>query len=214
MDQRKRINTNQPAAIPLHLPLVKELEIMLRNNNRYVKEYISSKDIEQQAVFHGEQIMDICMTISETGQAHSGVYVVNQLGAFIPGGNMTASYRTVFLRRRNQMLQKINNLNAAYHPLHYPLLFPYGEPGWCPLVRGLGVAKGPTNLAYTRFRLHYRPGYESRHLLQARWLMQEYLVDSWAQIEDQELDWYRHNQDKLRTEAYSGIADAVLDAGE
>ena len=54
---------------------------------------------------------------------------------------------------------------------------------------------------------------DSNHLLRAGPLFQEYAVDCWAQIEDQELEWYRQNQDRLRAATYSVIVDAVGAAG-
>ena len=218
-DQQRRRARNQPAAVPLplgprpeplHLSLMKGLENMLRTHNRYVDTYISAKDSEDRARRNNEAVPDVFMTITETGEPHRGLFSSPEVGAFIPGRDKTTSYRTIYLRAHDDTVRKITNLNAAYHPLHYPLLFPYGEPGWCPMDRLLG--KKVSNLAYTRFRMHQRKG-ESSHLLRAGPLFQEYAVDSWAQIEDQELDWYRHNQDKLFAATYSGVVDAVGAAG-
>lgn len=160
--------------VPLRQPLIQSIETTLRTHNRYVTEYISSKEVEEQAVVRGDRIPDVCMTISETGEAHRGVHVCDELGAFVPNSDVSDSVqgRTIYLRRRDQTLRKISNLNAAYHPLHYPLLFPYGEPGWSPMMR---LHQGVSNLAYTRYRLHYRPEgphRESPHLLQVNLTIQ------------------------------------------
>jgi hypothetical protein len=49
-------------------------------------------------------------------------------------------------------------------------------------------------------------------------LTHEYMVDQWAKIECQRLDFHKHNQSKIRAELYSGLADAVsrgdVDVGE
>eukprot|EP00798_Chlamydomonas_sp_ICE-L_P028691 gene28691-31859_t len=38
----------------------------------------------------------------------------------------------------------------------------------------------------------------------------ELMVDSYCQVEGQSLSWFRHNQDKIRSEMYIGLQDAVL----
>jgi hypothetical protein len=193
----------------LNAGLMNDLETMLRNNNSYVQTYISSMELERRAEQRGDPFPDVFMSISETGVPRRGMFGNEEVAAFIPGSEQTAGHRSVCIMTRDDTIRKISNLNASYHPLHYPLLFPHGEVGWCPKDR---LENKVSNLAHTRFRMHERPERESTHLLQAGALTQEYVVDSWAQIEDQELDWYRHNQDKLRTATFSGITDVVAGA--
>ena len=40
-------------------------------------------------------------------------------------------------------------------------------------------------------------------------LKQQYACDNWIKIEQQRLQWQRHNQKQLKAENYSGLADAV-----
>ena len=40
-------------------------------------------------------------------------------------------------------------------------------------------------------------------------LKQQYDCDNWIKIEQQRLQWQRHNQKQLKAESYSGLADAV-----
>ena len=60
------------------------------------------------------------------------------------------------------------------------------------------------------YRLHIRPKDRTTGLL--HWggcLLQQYVVDAWAQIEQSHLLWLRFNQNKLRAEVYNGLADAI-----
>ena len=67
-----------------------------------------------------------------------------------------------------------------------------------------------SQLQYYAFRLFPRkPEQESQHLFQAGRLFQQFIVDSWAQIDQSRLRWLKLNQDKLRVELYSGLVDAV-----
>src|SRR5439155_17218837 len=44
--------------------------------------------------------------------------------------NQTPKPRDIVLKTREGTLKHISELNGAYDPLHYPLLFPRGEYGW------------------------------------------------------------------------------------
>ena len=66
-----------------------------------------------------------------------------------------------------------------------------------------------TQREYYSFLLHYRQG-QYNVLHRAGLLFQEYIVDAYAQIEQGRLDYLRFNQEKLRSEVYSGIVDAAL----
>ena len=66
-----------------------------------------------------------------------------------------------------------------------------------------------TQREYYSFLLHHRRGqYDILH--RAGLLFQEYIVDAYAQIEQNRLDFLRFNQDKIRSEVYSGIVDAAM----
>lgn len=46
------------------------------------------------------------------------------------------------------------------------------------------------------------------------WLFQEYLCDTWAMIDQDRLQWLRHNQKKLRVEVYKGLASDAVSADD
>ena len=63
---------------------------------------------------------------------------------------------------------------------------------------------------YYSYHLHYRP----RHfkiLHRAGRLFQEFIVDAYAQIEQNRLSYFRLNQTKLRADLYQGVMDAIAD---
>jgi hypothetical protein len=43
----------------------------------------------------------------------------------------------------------------------------------------------------------------------AKTLFQQFIVDAFAQVDQQQLSWLRHHQKELRAELYSGLVDAV-----
>jgi hypothetical protein len=44
------------------------------------------------------------------------------------------SARDLIIEHRGGLLKRISELHSAYLPLRFPLLFPYGEPGWHPMI--------------------------------------------------------------------------------
>lgn len=94
-------------------------------------------------------------------------------------------------------------------PLQYPLLFPNGDYGFQLGLRKHGSLKNITLLEYGKYRLFQR--YEINHITkETSWLhmggdlFQQYLVDSYAMVEQNNLNFLRHNQTKIRAESYQG----------
>ncbi|XP_073224868.1 uncharacterized protein [Cicer arietinum] len=99
--------------------------------------------------------------------------------------------------------------------LQYPLLFPYGEDGY---RIGISHRNPETGICYKRktvtmrqyysFRLQQRAG-EAQTLLRSGRLFQQYMVDTYASIEEVRINWIRKNQKQLHAELYNGLRDAI-----
>ena len=100
--------------------------------------------------------------------------------------------------RGNNELIRISECHPAYLPLHYVLLFPYGELGWEPQLKQWDVLRGqPTNdhltqLQFYSYRL-FEWSTEYSTILRAGKLFQEFLVDAWASTEQNRLNYNRLN---------------------
>ncbi|XP_035841577.1 uncharacterized protein LOC118488314 [Helianthus annuus] len=123
--------------------------------------------------------------------------------------------RDVIVSTKNGALQQISELQQLYMPLQYPLLFPYRETGFHERIHfhantGRRATKRQcvTMREYYCYRIHYRNN-EGTPLLRGGRLFQQYLVDSYATIEEQRLRWMRNNQNELRVELYHNVCDAV-----
>ena len=46
-------------------------------------------------------------------------------------------------------------------------------------------------------------------LFYATRLFQQFLVDAWATVDQEKLNWAYHNQDKLRVDLYTGLEDVL-----
>jgi len=125
-----------------------------------------------------------------------------------------------------QGLQHISDLHPLYQALHYVLLFPTGQFGWCPNIpyanRENEASRDEdsdgntpsdkhscvTQTEYFRYWLFPRIN-ESSHIFMAGKLLQEWIVDSWALSEQARLRWIKQNQPQLHSESRRGLMDAV-----
>jgi len=74
---------------------------------------------------------------------------------------------------------------------------------------GIRHRKFVSTMEYYAYRLQIRPN-SINLLLQAGRLFQQYVVDMYVKIESDHLNFHRQNQNKIRSDLYQGLQDAVL----
>ncbi|XP_019225110.1 PREDICTED: uncharacterized protein LOC109206711 [Nicotiana attenuata] len=123
--------------------------------------------------------------------------------------------RDIIIETQSGQLQRINELNAAYLGLQYPLLFPYGEDGYredIPLNEDGEPTVGRKCVSMREFfayKIQDRKG-EVPRIVSARGLFQQFLVDAYTMIESGRLKYYRTHQKQLRVAMYKGLEEVVL----
>jgi hypothetical protein len=143
----------------------------------------------------------------------------DEVAVILPGveESTTQSHqRDIILHSRAGDLHVISDLHPAYVPLYYVLLFPYGENGWHPALRARasanpGAGTQTTSLTLIRFvafRLQVREG-EYSMLLRGGRLLQRFVVDMFASVDQARLRWCREHQSEIRACLYSGLEDAA-----
>ncbi|KAG5553887.1 hypothetical protein RHGRI_011678 [Rhododendron griersonianum] len=97
-------------------------------------------------------------------------------------------------------------------PLQYLLLFPYGTDGWrrsIEFTQATNVNRKAVSMReFYAFRLQFQD-IEGKTLLQGGRLFQQFVVDCYAAIEQDRLNFVRCNQNILHSDLYSGLRDAV-----
>ncbi|CAL1403778.1 unnamed protein product [Linum trigynum] len=132
-------------------------------------------------------------------------------GDFIPDRDD----RDIIVDHIYEGLKRITSLNPKFDALHFPLLFPYGEDGYHPLIK-YNQSRGPhsmrrqcvTQREYYAFRLQYRQ-HEGRTLVQAGKALQHYCIYAFSSVELNRLEFLRCHQPELRAEVYQGLQDAM-----
>ena len=81
----------------------------------------------------------------------------SEVSVIIPGD--LEDHLNVVLHEKSGGLQIINELHRSYDPLHYVLMFPYGEDGFhLGIPHTKRTTKNITVTEYARFRLQIRSG--------------------------------------------------------
>ncbi|XP_031099731.1 uncharacterized protein LOC116003933 [Ipomoea triloba] len=141
---------------------------------------------------------------------------VSEVAALIVGDlDPSMGERDILVESHGGGLKRINELNPAYLPLQYPLLFPYGEDGYRDDIpfnssRGNGnrCRQRITPREYFAFRLHEHL-METSTLLYSRRLLQQFIVDGYTMVECGRLKYIRTHQKSLRCETYNCLTDAL-----
>ena len=92
--------------------------------------------------------------------------------------------------------------------MHYVLMFPHGQPGWNINMRTSDGSTKATIMQFYRYHFMIRQVSLSQlHLFKL--LFHQYVVNMYAKMEYERLNYLRHNQNSLRCELYSILRDAA-----
>ncbi|XP_065322977.1 uncharacterized protein LOC135930119 [Gordionus sp. m RMFG-2023] len=124
----------------------------------------------------------------------------------------------VYPRNDDLNLVILNILSPNLDPMVYTLLFPYGDHGWHTDMKfngsfNKGTRSNITMLQFKISRLAIRAN-TFNPILYAGRLFHQYVVDSYLQVEANNLNYIKLNQPKLRVEEYSGLMDHISKASD
>lgn len=192
--------------------LVKQLQHMLHEVNVYVKEFkvafdnITTPSQNFKVIIHADRT---------PANAHKGRYnapSVNEVALLMVGQEFTK--RDIIIESHDEKLHRISEIHRSYDALQYPLLFCRGENGYSvdiphfdPKTK-MFVTKSVSAAEFYSHRLMIREG-EDNHILHFRSLLSQFLVDMYAKIETERLNYIKFHQKKLRAEEYVHLQDAV-----
>ena len=115
--------------------------------------------------------------------------------------DVALSNRDILLHLHHGGFQRISEVHPSYDLLHYILLFLKGDDGWHVDISLKGSAKRErvTTMQFYSYKLKIRSEDWIQH---AGRLYQQYIVDQYAKIEQNRLNYLRLNQSSLHTEMY------------
>ncbi|KAK9050845.1 hypothetical protein SSX86_030188 [Deinandra increscens subsp. villosa] len=207
---RKCISAN--ANLTILRDLVSELIAMLDQHNSLVRAFRMAKDRFAESSMQPVTLR-LIGTRSKDGRQYN-LPTVNEVAALIPGSSVPTHSRDVLIEERGTgVVKRISELHPSFMALQYPLLFPYGEDGFhlnIPLsnVPCTSKRKNVSLREYYAFRLFERRG-EDNTIHKSERLFQTFIVDAYSAILDNELQWYKRNQNTIRSDLYNGLYDRI-----
>ncbi|XP_062000159.1 uncharacterized protein LOC133717461 [Rosa rugosa] len=195
--------------------IVQGLIKMFDEINELVREFRTMRD-----KFENHSLPSLNMTLLNRQPTDSKQYEIpttDEIGGLIVGDiGENNSDKDLIIQSNNGCLQRISRIHPKYMSLQYPILFPYGEDGYKPDLLMQPIAGNHQKKrerismrAYIAYQIQDR-NYEVNTLLKGGRLFQQFLVDSYATVEEDRLNWIRKNQKKIRSEIYKDIYAANL----
>ena len=141
-----------------------EVDVLYLTENLYSQLYQHAHEVLQH--YNGHDLFVKLCVLPGNDPRHYGEPAAGEVGVILPGEEHQGDYHDIILYlhpqywhdsingKKHLKLKCINEGHPAYVPMHYVLLFPQGEPGWC---QGLQIPESPckvTLLQYTAFRIH------------------------------------------------------------
>ncbi len=184
---------------------LKILQDCLKEHNKYVQSLMFASELSSE----NPEVNIVIRAEKKPENEHSRRYNVptgSEVAVIMPGDQ--TDNLDIILKTKSGEIQRISTLHRSYDPLHYVVLFPYGEDGYnLNLMRANGKKRvSPTE--YHRYQLQVREGSEN-WLMQSNRLMQQYATDSFAKAERQRLTYIKTHQKEIRADKYKGLMDAV-----
>ncbi|XP_035837306.1 uncharacterized protein LOC118485145 [Helianthus annuus] len=194
--------------------LVNDLLLMLDANNALVQAFRMARER-----FNDNSMQRLTLRLLGMRNRREGQYslpTVPEVAALIPGdGNPTDSRDIIIEERGSRSAKRISELHPSFMALQYPLLFPYGEDGFHLNIPLCNISASSRRQLvslreYYSYRLQLRRN-EGKTLHKSGRLFQTYVVDCYLAILEHEMNWFKQNQNTIRSDLYNGLYDRIAD---
>ena len=115
----------------------------------------------------------------------------------------------IYAKSKEYDNMNLNIISQHLDPMTYVLLYPDGKPGWNRYRINSTNNKRISMLQHKISQLAIQKNIFNVHL-HARKLLQQWIVDSYLQIEANNVNFIKQNQKKLRIEQYQGLMDYLI----
>ncbi|XP_065210885.1 uncharacterized protein LOC135840629 [Planococcus citri] len=221
LNERLKVNANKGC----DKDLLKDLDLAIRSVNPYAKSYRMLKTLENEEISRQSQNSTTVATENNVSMMIRQDRTVDCRRYNLPNCSEVAvifknndgappfqrDIRIYPKSENNNEFININILSCNLDPMCYTLMFPYGEPGWEPNMLSViqnddEKEKHITMLQYKKSKLAITRK-QQNPLLNYGKLLQQYVVDSYVQVEAYRLNYVKNHQQDLRVESYTGLMD-------
>nr|XP_029717948.1 uncharacterized protein LOC109424581 [Aedes albopictus] len=227
--QATEVRQNHPASELLRTPILDKIDRFMRQNNVLAQHYTMMRQKmiaeEQRAVTSGHEIPVVNMVLKidrQQDQRRYNAATADEVAMiFVNEDGEPPFNRDIRIYPKNpvnsqQQFLNLSILSSNLDPMAYALLYPYGEPGWqpnwqCNAYENAQLNRIRTNVTMLQYKVAQTAirTAEFNPVMSAGKLTQQWLVDSYLQVEANNLNYIRLNQRRLRAEQYQGLTDHV-----
>ena len=231
--QATEVRKDQAANAQCLEHLLYEIDRFFRQHNRLSHTYQLMREVEmresERARQTGEEIPVVSMALRRDRQSDQRRYnspTSNEVAmVFVNEDGEPPFERDIRIYPRNpqnadQQFINLNILSPNMDPMTYAIFYPYGEPGWqpnwqCEAYEGAQLNRVRNNVSMLQFKAAQTAIRDNCNpIMSAGNLTQQWLVDSYLQVEANNLNYIRHHQQQLRVEQHQGLADHVANLAE
>jgi len=205
-DQQQQVERRQHVFADLDVMTLATLGPLLEECNPFVRQYVYARQLAEEG--NNFDNLEMVFTVDDVDRRTHNAPTANIIGAIVPHDDernprdIVISCRDRFDEQGRHQLQRISELSAMYDPLQYVLLHPRGELGWTTnLPLNTERERFITPLMYYCYKIQIRRGEDGNripnHLHRGGRLFQQYVVDQYAKVEQNNLNFIRFNQNQL-----------------
>ncbi|VDI62821.1 Hypothetical predicted protein [Mytilus galloprovincialis] len=190
--------------------ILTDLQTMMHECNPFVHTFKHAADVMKT----NENFQLILTSDTTKDSRRYNLPTSSEISVILPGTNTTEpSKRDIVLYCRStnhpegHNIIHINETHSKYDSLHYVLLFPFGEDGWHIDIKHNYNKRKVSAMEFYSYRLMQRSDFNI--ILKSGRLFHQYIVDQFAKIEQERLNYCLYHQHELRSELYQGLSDAI-----
>ena len=219
-EAQQRMNSSDTTK-QLDKSILMELQQMLHRDNRFVKDFKFIGNLPDKDV---KDVQFVLRKDKPPKGHHRGRYNLPTCDEVaLININEALKFGDVKVFKKGGGIQYISEHNPEFDPLHFVLIYPYGQSGWTSDLKQQN-GKKLTALMYYKYLFQYRSGInpsdpnpkskeKSEHfnlILRSSRLMQEYACSMWFKIERDRLNYIENQlQEDIKAASYKGLLDAL-----
>ncbi|CAN1186335.1 ATP-dependent DNA helicase PIF1 [Linum perenne] len=208
---KHRLNSCPSNVNDLSEQIIKELRDMFDEHNVLVKVFRYARDRLNAADVENVKLKLQANRISD--RREYDLPTMDELAILIVDETGDDTYQPdIIVQHLSNEMERVSFSHPSLMALQYPILFPHGEDGWHSSIM-LSDTQDPLKCVsqcdFYAYRIQTRLR-ESTNLLISGKLFQQYVVNAYAMVEAERLDWIKNNQKKLRRHYFNGLVDAFM----
>lgn len=219
---------NNPANQKLNTNILEQLDNLIRQINVYAKAFRTLREVEIEEEVRAAQehhsipiVNMVFRRDRNNDRRRYNLPTFDKVAMIFRSADGEPPFERDFrvYPRARQPLISLNILSPHLDPMIYVLFYPFGEAGWQPAMK-INMTKQPnrkrTHVTMLQWKVAQIAVRVNRFnaILHGGKLLQQWAVDSYLQMEANNLNFIRNQQGHLRVEQYRGLMDHLNDVAK